>query len=341
MPAIKAIEVRKPVNLTNPKPGIYVYDMGQVFGGWARLRVKGPAGTKVTIKYSERILGDSGLLDQRIFCYPGFKSTDEYILKGDPRGEVYAPTFAFHPVRYVQIEGYPGVPTLDDLEGVVVHGAEDFTGDFHCSNELLNQIHRNAVWTLGNALYGMPMDCLYREPISYVYVSGVFSVLSARKHMPLFWTKWLHDVADTQDEKGSVSAIVPEYSVHVFDSAFGGIYPVLVWYCHQYYGDDRILNEHYAGMKKWVDYLTSLASDHILSKGTYGDHMVPGESPGKEEYMSKESLPPLIWTAYYYLDVSVMAQAAGVLGKTEDAQHYAKLAEQIKEAFNRNGSTAS
>jgi alpha-L-rhamnosidase len=336
MPAIKAIEIMKPVTLTHPRPGIYVYDMGQVFAGWARLRVKGPAGTRVTIKYSERILKDSGLLDQRIFCYPGLKSTDEYVLRGDPQGEVYSPTFTFHPVRYVQIEGYPGTPTLSDLEGVVVHGAEDLAGDFHCSNELLNQIHRNAVWTLRNALYGMPMDCMHREPIAYIYMTGEFSALSARKYMPAFWTKWLRDVSDSQDQQGSISAIVPRYSVHVFDTTGGGgAYPLLVWYCHQEYGDDRILSEHYPSMKRWVDYLTSLAPNHILSKGTYGDHMLPGESPGNEEYISKETPPPLMWTACYYLDVSVMAKAARVLGKVEEARHYAKLADDIKEAFNK------
>jgi alpha-L-rhamnosidase len=84
-----------------------------------------------------------------------------------------------------------------------------------------------------------------------------------------------------------------------------------------------------------VDYLTSLAHGHILSTGTYGDHMEPGESPGQEGYISTASPPPLIWTAYYYLDVSVMAQTAGVLGKQEDARHYAELAEKIKEAFNK------
>ena len=91
-------------------------------------------------------------------------------------------------------------------------------------------------------------------------------------------------------------------------------------------------------MKKCVDRLTALAQGHLLLKfehGGIGDHMLPGEAPGKEAWESKETPPPLIWTAYYYLEVSVMAQAARVLGKTEDARQYAKLAEEIKEAFNK------
>jgi alpha-L-rhamnosidase len=338
MRPIRVIEAMKPVNLTNPKPGVYVYDLGQVFGGRAKLRMKGPAGAKVTIKYSERIFKDSGLLDQRICCYPGLKSTDEYTLKGDPQGEVYAPTFAFHPVRYVQVEDYPGTPTLSDLEGEVVHGEEDLSGDFRCSNELLNRIHRNVVWTFRNSLYGMMMDCLHREPIGYVYPAGAYAGFSIHKHVPLFWTKWVRDVADTQDARGGIAAIVPCYSVHQFESAFGGTYPLLVWYLRQYYEDDRILDEHYAGMKKCVDRLTALASNHILTTfehGGIGDHMLPGESPGKESWESQETPRALIWTAYYYLEVSVMAQAARACGKTDDAQRYARLAEEIKEAFNQ------
>ena len=46
MPAIKVIQTLKPARLTNPAPGVYLYDMGQLFGGWARLRVRGERGPR-------------------------------------------------------------------------------------------------------------------------------------------------------------------------------------------------------------------------------------------------------------------------------------------------------
>ena len=332
MPAIKVNETLKPVKLTNPKPGVYVYDMGQLFGGWARLRAKGPAGTKVTIKYSARIFEDSGLVDKR--RHRRVNETDVYILKGAPEGEIYEPRFTYHPVRYVQIEGYPGRPTAEDLEGRVVYSAVDTAGDFRCSNPLLNRVHRNVVWTLTNGLFGIPLDCLHREHWAWTDPATVAGTLYPRKHMPRFWTKWLRDISDAQHESGAVPDIAPSYPGNRSDPAWGGNYPLLVWYLHQYYGDDRIVQEHYAGMKKWIDYLTSIADRHLVAKGHYGDHMLPGKSPGREEFISSETPRPLVWTGYYYRGAAIVSRAAELLGKGDDARRYSRLAEKIRRAFN-------
>ena len=332
MPAIKVNRTIRPVALTNPKPGVYVYDMGQLFGGWARLRVKGPRGTKVTIKYSARLFKDSGLVDKRRHRTP--QETDFYILNGDGP-EVYEPRFTYHPVRYVQIEGYPGKPALGDLDGRVVYSAVDMSGDFNCSNAVLNKVHQNVVWTLTNGLFGIPLDCLHREHWAWTDPATITGSLYPRKHMPLFWTKWLRDIADAQHDSGAVPDIAPSYPGDRSDPAWGGNYPILVWYLHQYYADRRIVERHYAGMKKWIDYLTSIADGHLVKKGHYGDHMLPGKSPGKEQFISRETPRPLVWTGYYYCGAAVVSQAARLLGKTADAERYARLAEKIKNAFNK------
>ena len=335
MPPIKVNQTMRPVKLTNPKPGIYVYDMGQLFGGWTRLHVKGEPGTKVTIKYGARLLEKSGLVDKR--RHPAPKETDFYILKGDPNGEVYEPRFTYHPVRYVQVEGYPGEPTVDDLEGKVVYSAVDLSCDFECSNALLNHIHQNSLWTMTNGLYGFPLDCLHREHWGWLDPGTDASTCYSRIHMPLFWTKWLEDAKHAQHPDGVIPDVVPAYPLkgrNTGDPAWAGNYPILVWYVHQYYGDDRILAEHYASMKKWVDHLTSIADDHLVKKGHYGDHMLPGESPGNEEFISTETPPPLLWTGYYYRDARIVSQAANVLGNSDDSKRYAKLAERIKHAMN-------
>ena len=333
MPAIKVNRTIKPVTLTQPRPGVYVYDMGRLFGGWARLRVKGPRGTKVTIKYSARIFADSGLLDKS--RHRGGGETDYYVLKGDPEGEAYEPRFTYHPVRYVQIEGYPGRPTIDDLAGRVVYSAVDPSGDFGCSNRVLERIHENVLWTLTNELFGIPLDCLHREHWAWTDPATVTGTLYPRKFMPLFWTKWLRDIADAQREDGAVPDICPTYPGDRSDPAWGGNYPILVWYLYQYYDDRRLLEEHYDGMKRCVAYLTSIAENHIVVQGHYGDHMLPGPAPGQEQFISKETPPPLIWTGYYYRAASVIGQAAKALGKTDEAEQYARLADRIKDAFNR------
>jgi len=338
MPPIKVNRTLRPVKLTNPKPGVYVYDLGQFFGGWARLRMRGPvtmehAGTTVAIRYSAHLLADSGLIDQG--RYRGGGATDHYTFQGDGE-EIYEPRFTYHPVRYVQIEGYPGELTIDDLQGRVTYSDVDVSGRFECSNPVLNRIHQNVHWTLTNGLFGMPLDCLYREHWAWTDPATITGSLYPRKHMPLFWTKWLDDIAHAQQPNGNVPTICPSYPANPhFDPAWGGNYPMLLWYLYQYLDDERMLRRHYTGMRRCVDYHTSIAEDHIITRGRYGDHMQPGRFPGDEQFISPQTPPPLVWTAYYYRGALVVSRAARLLGKTEDALQYAELADRIKRTFNR------
>jgi len=334
LPPIKVNETIEPVKLTNPKPGIYVYDLGQLFGGWARLRFTGAAGTRVTIRYSDRFSEETGLINQEHWTgghsYP---ETDFYILKGDGE-ETYEPRFTYHPVRYVQIEGYNGELTIKDLEGRVVYSSVDMSGDFQCSHPRVNSIHRNTVWTVKNGLFGIPLDCLHREHWGWTDPATIAGSLYPRKYMPAFWMKWLNDIKDAQRDDGAVPDFAPTYPGDRSDPAWGGNYPILVWYLHQYYDDNRILEEHYDGMKRWLEYLASIADGHIVTKGHYGDHMLPGDSPGVEEFISKETPPPLVWTGYYYIDAVIVSRIADLLGKTDEVERYGRLAEEIKDAFN-------
>ena len=333
MPAMKVIETRAPVSLAVPRDGTYVYDFGQLFGGWIRIRLHGPRGAKVVIKHSSRILPDGTIDDE---AYPGLREADTYILRGAPEGETYEPRFTFHPVHYVQVTGSPRELSKADVQGKVVHSAIDMRGEFSCSNGLLDRIHRNVTWTMRNALKGFPLDCLHREPLGYNEPASVSSLLYTRKHMPLFWSKWLEDIRATQREDGSLSDWAPELpeSNRKHDAAQAGNYAPLVWYLYESYDDARILATHYAAMQRYVDFLSSIAEDGIITTGWLGDHLLPGAAPGQEVYTSDETPPPLIWTGYYYRSALVVAQAAAALGRSDDARRYGALAQRIESAFN-------
>ncbi len=345
MPPIRVNKRLQPVNVTQPQGGIHVYDLGQLFGGWAKLRLKGERGTTVTIKYACQLLEESGLVDQesgefyfrhrsRASAHEEGDEIDIYILKGDPEGESYEPRFTYHPVRYVQVESDRSI-SIEELQGQVVYSDVDLSGGFECSNAIFNRIHELVHWTVTNGLFGIPLDCLHREHWAWTDPATIASSLYPRKHMPRFWTKWLEDIKDAQLEDGSVPDICPNYVQRDDpDPAWGGNYPILVWYLYQYFDDSRILEEHYAPIRLWVDYLISVAENHIVSEGHYGDHMLPGAAPGEEEFVSSETPPPLLWTGYYYLGAAIVAKAADYLGKKDEAAHYRRLAEQIKDALN-------
>jgi len=153
-PPIRRVRFIQPLKVLTPRPGVYVYDMGQNFTGWVRLKVRGPRGTEVKLRFSE--LADSqGNLDTRNLRKA--KATDVYILKGEGE-EVYEPRFTYHGFRFVEVTGYPGVPTLDSVVGVVVHSDVEPTGYLVTSNPLLNQIHQNVWWGQLSNLMSVPTD---------------------------------------------------------------------------------------------------------------------------------------------------------------------------------------
>ena len=333
MPPIRVQQNLQPLHASQPQDGVHVYDLGQLFGGWARLRLKGARGAKVTIKYACQLLKDSGLVDQesgefyqrhrsRHSAHEEGDEVDVYILKGDPDGESYEPRFTYHPVRYVQVES-DGPISVEELQGHVVFSDVDLSGGFECSNPIFNRIHELVHWTVTNGLFGIPLDCLHREHWAWTDPATVASTAYPRKHMPRFWSKWLDDIKDAQYADGRVPDICPNYVQREDpDPAWGANYPILVWYLYQYFDDNRILQEHYAAIRLWVDYLTSVAENHIVSEGHFGDHMLPGAAPGQEEFVSSETPPPLLWTGYYYLSAAIVSKVADHLGQEDDAAHY-------------------
>ncbi|MEE9436655.1 MAG: family 78 glycoside hydrolase catalytic domain, partial [Candidatus Adiutricales bacterium] len=158
MPPIRSTQILKPETLFRPKPGVFIYDFGQNFSGWARLKVKGPAGTEVRLRFSE-LLDENRMLN--ISALGGIEATDVYILKGEGE-EFFEPRFTYHGFRYVELTGFPGVPAIENMEGVFLHTDVEKTGDFHCSNQLLNTLHQNIYWGQLSNLMSVPTDCPQR-----------------------------------------------------------------------------------------------------------------------------------------------------------------------------------
>ncbi|MCE5279083.1 MAG: family 78 glycoside hydrolase catalytic domain [Planctomycetaceae bacterium] len=339
LPPLRVMETYRPVRLACPAPGTYIYHFEKYFGGWVRLRVKAPAGTKVTIKYSGLLYNEGCELDGQLDLrsYPEPRETDYYICRGDPNGEVFEPRFTFHPVRFVQVSGLPHPPELADMEGCFVHGDYDFSADFACSNELLNGIHGLCRQTLRIAAFGMLLDCLCREHWAFLDPASVSSALMARFYQPLFWEKWMRDAADAQNDDGSIICVVPRYQdAKPGDPAWAGNYPIAVWHSYMAYGDRRLLEEHYEPMTRFLDHLATRATDGAVSGGSLGDHMVPGPEAEKEEFLSSETPPEPLWTGYYYRCADIMQRVAALLGKPADAARFAAMAQSARDALNRN-----
>ena len=334
MPPVKVMRTIKPVKITKHGDGAYIYDFGQHFSGWTRLRVSGPKGTKVTLRHAGAV-DSKGRLDTK--SQRGAPQTDVYILKGEG-AEVWEPRFTLHGFRYVEMTGFPGTPNRTNLEGRFVYNAVETTGSFECSNPLLNQIHRNVCWTFMASLQGIPQDAGDRaERVGWLGDTGfVCEDYIYNLDTAAFWAKWLDDIKDSQKPDGDVPVTSPPHWRNHFSwyPCWKSTYPVIAWYLYEYYGDERVLAEHYDGMKKLVDFLGTRAREDIIPNGL-GDHMEPDKARGKSSFRPRRTPGGLTSTAYYYYDSWIVARAAEIIGKTDEAKRYSDLAGRIKKAFIR------
>ncbi|NIA31844.1 MAG: family 78 glycoside hydrolase catalytic domain, partial [Actinobacteria bacterium] len=340
-PPIRITRIIKPAALTQPKPGTFIFDMGQNFAGWVRLRVKGPAGTKVNLRYGE-LLRPDGSLDGMTSVAGQIKKAgrggigapdtawqkDTYILKGKGE-EIYTPRFTFRGFRYVEVTGYPGTPSLNTIEGLRLNADVDSVGSFSCSNPLFNRIYQVTRWTFLSNLFSVQSDCPHREKLGYggdvVPTCDAFMLNFA---MADFYAKVVRDFADAVRPNNGLTETAPY--VGIASEGFGGgsgpigwglAFQVLQNRLYQYYGNKKLIGEQYEISKRWVDFLQTKAKDYIINVGI-SDH---------------ESLDPkpvaLSGTAFYYAATKMLVRQANLIGRKNDAKKYAALAERIKAAF--------
>ncbi|MDI6845427.1 MAG: family 78 glycoside hydrolase catalytic domain, partial [Candidatus Saccharicenans sp.] len=323
MPPIKVVDTIVPLVMTNPAPGVYVFDLGQNISGWAQLRVRGPRGTEVRLRFAE-LLYDNGMINQENLR--SARAEDRYILKGDGE-EIWEPRFTYHGFRYIEVTGYPGTPKIDSIRARVVHTAVSPVGNFSCSKQIINDIQRIILWGQKTNLHSIPTDCNQRdERMGWMGDAQVTAEEAMMNFdMAAFYTNFLRNIRDVQGEDGSITDTVPHvWGSRPADPAWGTAYPLIAWYMYQYYGDRRILEEHYDGLKKYVEFLRSKAEGGLVKFSHYGDWVAIDKCPGS-----------LVSSFYYYYDVKILSEAARVLGRQAEADQYEKLLAEIKEAFNR------
>ncbi len=156
--------------------------------------MQGPAGTTITLRHAEVLENDElGTRPLRTA-----KATDRFILSGGD--DVFEPTFTFHGFRYVEVDGWPGELTPDALTAVVVSSELRRIGEFECSNELLNQLHRNVVWGLRGNFLDVPTDCPQRdERLGWTGDIAVFAPTATYLFdVDDFLRDWLKDLAAEQ-----------------------------------------------------------------------------------------------------------------------------------------------
>jgi alpha-L-rhamnosidase len=327
LPPIKRMGRINPVGLNNPSPGVYVYDLGQNFAGWAKLNLTAPAGTEIRLRFSESLHPDGMIDPASTGVYAtDVVQTDKYTCSGKGE-EVWEPRFTYHGFRYIEMTGFPGKPSSDNIEGVVVHTSVKKTGEFICSDTMFNKLHKTALWTELSNMYSIPTDCPHREKCGWLGDAFLTSDMTIYNFdVALFWSKFLDDI-ETSRIEGIPSNIAPGRRFGGCNPDWGAAYIQLALNMYLYYGDKTIINEHYEGMGFFMNHLQKIAVGNIVYSGI-GSLFSPGR------IMPLETPKEFTSTVLYYFCTDAMSQMARAIGKVKDSQKYSSSAQNIKSSFN-------
>ena len=342
IPPIRAIKTLPVQKIIAGENGKWIFDLGQNIAGWAKIHVKAPAGTQLTMKFGETLLPDGNKIDFGTTgkFATGVEQTDIYVCKGGGV-EAWSPRFTYHGFRYVEVAGLSQPPDKKSFEGVLVHTDVTPQGSFTCSDELLNRIYRTSMWTIEDNMHSVMEDCPHREKCGWLgdaHATGETTMFNY--DMAQFWTKFVDDIGTTLG-RGSVTywgqKATPGIPCNIAIGKrlcqearpdWGAAYVLLPWYLYNFYGDTEVFTRHYEHLKDWINYVRGLREDGIVVRG-YGDWCPPGGNTNMECPL------PLTSTAFFYGTLNIMENFAKQLGKSDDAAAYAKLAVETKAAFNK------
>ena len=326
-----------PIKITKLTDGKYILDMGQNMVGWLKINsLTGKKDQPVSLRFSETLNPDSTLYLANLRTA---KVTDVYTPAKDG-GFRWEPSFVYHGFRYVEISGLDYQPELTDFTGKVIYDKMETTGQFETSNEIINQIFKNAYWGIRGNYRGMPTDCPQRDERQGWLgdrATGCFGEAFVLDNASLY-SKWVQDIEDSQSPEGSISDVSPRYwTIYNDDVTWPAAYFYAMKMLSVQYGDTNPIKKHYASMKRYLEHIQQVSmQDYILTKDTYGDWCMPPESQKliHSEDPARKTDGAILSTTMYYSLLNLMTEFAEISGNKADISGYKDLAFKIKEAYN-------
>ncbi|MBB2914230.1 alpha-L-rhamnosidase [Streptosporangium becharense] len=330
---VRRVETLGPAEVLTSPSGRTILDFGQNIAGRLRIRVRGEAGRTVTLRHAE-VLQDGELCVRPLRAA---HSVDAYTLRGGDVEE-WEPRFTIHGFRYAEIDGWPGELDPADVRAVVCHTDMERTGWFDSSDDALNRLHDNVLWSMRGNFVDLPTDCPQRdERLGWTGDIQVFAPTAAFLYgCAGMLGSWLADLAAEQAELGTVPVYVPWIQL-LFPiepvAAWGDAAVIVPWTLYERYGDPEPLRRQYPSMRAWVDQCAGRAGDgHLWNEGfQLGDWLDPAAPPDRP--FEARTDRALVATAYLARSARLLSRAAAVLGDEEGRRRYGDLADRVRAAF--------
>lgn len=349
--------------------GARVLDFGQNIAGYLEFSVQGAPGEAFRLFCGE-ILDSDGHVDMhgiqetvpakrydqmamtlklmtgKVIGEQDVSPKQEILFTCSGKEDHYKTSFAVFGFRYVQIDGCINIDS-EKIWSIAVYSDMEQTGDFCCSNELVNKLVRNTSWSMKGNYLDLPTDCPTRERLGWTGDAQIFFDTGAYfMDTSAFFRKWLRDMEDAQYNGGVIPAVLPYQGVEMMYKATGSsvgwadaVYLIPYRY-YKRFGDKGLLERCYPMMKKYSDYLLAhlgmtdkkAAENNPYNEYTYEKGMHLGEWLEPEEFREhisagKQPKHPEEATAYLHLTMRTMAEIAEILDKKDDQALFQKYAQ--------------
>ncbi len=323
---VREITVLEAKAVTQPKPGVYVLDLGQNIAGFARLNIKGRKGQEIVLRYAERLSPDGTIYTDNL---RGARAIDTYICRGRGEVETWSPRFTFHGFQYIEVSGLGRRPGKNEVVGVAVSSDTPNAGTIETSDPMINRLVKNAWWTQQMNFIDIPTDCPQRdERLGWTGDAQAYiRTATYLNDVQPFFTKWLVALDDSQREDGQFPMVAP---VKVAGSDGGPAWAdagvICPWTIYDVYGDRQLLEQHYPAMKKFVEFCRKRSTPDLLP---------PKEFHAFGDWVNINDPTPneVIYEAYFAGSAQILSKAAYVLGKLEDGLEYETLYRRVRRAF--------
>lgn len=339
MEPMRQIQAFNP-EVTKLANGSYIITNPEMTTGWMKLTLDAPAGTEVTITYGERLHADGTLQKQGndSWFYRTIQQ-DKYICKGEP-GESFEPRFSYKGYKYIQIDGYPGELTADQVVCYAIHNEVGKGGSFSSSNEQINALHEIMARTILNNFQGKPTDTPVWEKNGWTGDANVSTETMAYNFdIRSFLAKFLEDLEDCQTDSGIIPNIAPTADWGVENTpVWNTIYILATQQLVNQYGMETFSASQYDSMRKLMTLTISEIQRNgwVWGDGQLADWVAPsgGTDPNVGGNATASEGSGICGTGYVYEALKAMADIADRLGKADDAAQYRAAMEQIYTAFN-------
>ena len=277
---------------------------------------------------------------------------------GPDKGFVsYMPHCTFFGYRYasitatdeVIIRSVKSIPVTSIAQGLEI-------GRISTGSELVNKLISNTYWGMLSNYLSVPTDCPQRnERLGWTADTQVFTETGTFfANTNGFFHKWMRDMRDSQNEFGAFPGVAPtaQYGGDMMRLGWADAGVISPWSVWKQFGDNSLIEENWAAMEKFVDYMDATQYNHESHIAENGDYQwadwlsyeaLESHLPGvitRDKSGKRVASPDAVgyWNylsaCYWIMDAGMMRDMAAATGR--DVAKYEDMVARAKEYTRKN-----